>query len=802
MVSIQWYEWNGYSEEYFNWFPLTLLVSSHHHCCNAQSLVCIVGASAWNDHLSSGSAAADTAATAATTTDTSFRIVTAQGTHIYCTAPTSADRNVWLASLHAGLEASLSGHPQQTSLPPFMPPSPRVRGSRRRFCTSCGKLAFHQVPLEGAPLPQYGKERPCPVCPLCSLAQGLVLDVQRLCNLYHQQMYEQGALVQAKQLCWSVVNNNNNNDDDGDVTEKLLDLIASPSFGTYRRVCPTMEEQCVLLESLQQPPSEFLESLEIESKEQEELGEFKKQAFRVAGDMGSAIKLLQEHSACTATTTTIDDDNNADMLSYILEFFLDLCQEGELTSVAFFWPQLQCIHLRMLPPENAQQLKKVELMEDFLLTVSTKYSVHLALELVWGYSADLEESLYNANCSPAGRRRRFSVLRFVCELESLLFDFEHGWGGGSVALKNMLTPSPHQVTLLRLAMLQLQDCRQQHKASLSRSVRRDKLVHSKFNLPPEEAAQEALRIARNADYFSSHLSFVRRLGDIAEKLRHLDLELRAPTLERELTLLNSSGGMGGDPLNRVHENLIRVVRVPRKEGHVFRSKERTPVLLLMEVVEEGVEEEEEEADDDVSTTPYLSPEKSGKMMNEKALGIEAENKPDVDEDDDSGSTSEQAKGEDTGEAQSDMNDGNDSESSNVSTEMYSTPQDSKVSESEGLEGNSGRKRQANGIDGTKAESLHKADGDAGDAGTNKESETSNQVETEDKESETKKNGTTDDIYSDPLKSLDEELSEPHYHSPRGKFMYAFCSTFMSILIPYANVLVLISSWEVKAFRHP
>ena len=125
-------------------------------------------------------------------------------------------------------------------------------------------------------------------------------------------------------------------------------------------------------------------------------------------------------------------------------------------------------------------------------------------------------------------------------------------------------------------------------------------------MPPEQGAQEALRIARNADYFSSHLSFIRRLGDVTEKLRHLDLEVRGSTLERELSLLNSSGSMGGDPLNRINDNLTRVVRVPQKEGHVFRSKERTPVLLFMEVVEEGVQEDD------------MSPKKSS-TSNEKKV---------------------------------------------------------------------------------------------------------------------------------------------------------------------------------------
>lgn len=687
-------------------------------CLLFKSIVVIVGASAWKDH-SCATAASETNNSAA---DTSFRMVTAQGTHIYCTCPTSVDRNVWLSSLHAGLEASLSSN-GETTLPPFLPPSPKVRGTKRNYCKSCGKLAY-QIVLEGAPLPQYGSEAQSLICPLCSLAQGVVLDVQRLVNLYRQQGYEKDALLKARQCCQSVVNTCTT---DEDATTMLLSLIHSPAFSTYRRVCPTVEYQCVLLETCRTFPTDFIEALDA-SKELQELGELKKQAFRVAGDMGSAMKLLQ---SC---------DEHTDMLRYILEFFLDLCEEGELSSVAFFWPQLQCIHLRMLPPENASQLEQVELLEDFLLTVCTQYSVQLALELVWGYAADLEDSLYNTTCLPAIRQRRFSVLRFVCELESLLFDFEHGWGGGSVALKNMIQPSPHQVTLLRMNVLQLQQHRLQHKAHLTRSVRRDKLKNAKLELPPEQGAQEALRIARNADYFSSHLSFIRRLGDVTEKLRHLDLAVRGSTLERELSLLNSSGSMGGDPLNRISDKLTRVVRVPQKEGHVFRSKERTPVLLLMEVVEEGVQE------DDMS--PKKSSTSNEKKVNENGVSKGSvkelintetdENQVAVDDGGDKiDCESKQAKGEGTGEAQSDRNATDDSFS-----------EESLDAHERAESGDAQHDSDESKVNGSEAEGIAESTTNA----TSKKLA----ISTKDK-----------DIYSDPLTSLDEEFTDIHHHSPRG-----------------------------------
>jgi len=47
----------------------------------------------------------------------------------------------------------------------------------------------------------------------------------------------------------------------------------------------------------------------------------------------------------------------------------------------------------MLPPTNVTELCRVELLEDVLLMVATKYSPQLALGLFWGCLADLEEGL-------------------------------------------------------------------------------------------------------------------------------------------------------------------------------------------------------------------------------------------------------------------------------------------------------------------------------------------------------------------------------------------------------------------------
>ena len=394
----------------------------------------------------------------------------------------------------------------------------------------------------------------------------------------------------------------------------------------------------------------------------------KQQAFRnCAGDMGTAMKLLLDQAipnnnnnissskgmdgSSRNDTFTNNKNDNIDLFRCVLEFLLDLCDKNtanvnidttnhpedtlssataatNLSSIAFFWPQLCHIHLRMLPATNATSLARIDLMEDFLLTVATKYSIHLALELVWSHTADLEESLQVSSSAPlldqsikessapnnepnnntissACRRRRFAIIRFLCELESLLFDFDGGWGGGSVTLGKMFVPTPHQVHIMKVAMTYIQQYRmgilnendinkepiRSKSRCLSRSARWDRLLREydtsgAYVKSPTEQAQEKLQIAKHADYFSSHLIFSKRLADIAEKLRFLDVADRAGVLEHELNLLNASGVMGGDPLNRLRDHLIRVVRVPSTESHVFRSKERTPILLLMEIIDE------------------------------------------------------------------------------------------------------------------------------------------------------------------------------------------------------------------------
>ena len=686
-----------------------------------------------------------------------FRAVTDKGTHLLCTVPTKACREVWLSALNAGLEyrllqdtSSVSGSETPTTttsttrrmivntkptitkpttpLSPVTPKFPRgvkfkPERSNSRYCHSCGTVELNRSSdspsYYSAPMPQYGSEERVDLCSKCHLAQGVLEHCYWMEELYTTHHQEQNAMLEARRLVLealshtptttttttttrkqqSTANNNttrtsptkteeptNTNNDaidesgnsstgeseeesDRDSTGRLLPkshtlrlepvsnhvlgltLESKPGVALQRR-SPFLKSLCLEFQQGMIGVLEFIELLEAASGIRDPaMADLKKQAFRVAGDMGTALKLLYEQCLPLSSPQTPSgssgggngganhNNNNSismdsarqsnfgsnnlgstELLQCILEFFLDLVvEENELNTLAFFWPQISNIHLQMLPPRDTLSLQKIELLEDFLLTVASKHSIHLAIELVWSHTADLEDALsgsYIGSTTTFCGRRKSAVLRFLCELESLLFDFDTGWGGGSVTIGQFMSPSGHQVELLKSSMGRIQNCRlAADHDRLTRSYRLDKLqAAAAATATPAQGddgesgemmvmAKEAVRVANNADYMSSHLAFTKRLCDVAEKLRFLPVNERKGVLSTELAKLNASGTMGGDPINVIKESNnenghTRVVRMPILEGHVFRSKARTPVLLLVETIEEGVdalvEEEKEE----------------------------------------------------------------------------------------------------------------------------------------------------------------------------------------------------------------
>jgi hypothetical protein len=536
-----------------------------------------------------------------------FRLVTNQGTHLLCSAPTTACREVWLSAITAGLERMLAGTSTDTAT--FKKVKPRLQTKRsmnvkaQSYCHSCGKLERLEYPMikECSPLGQYCEEERVDLCEKCCMAQGVVDHVIFVQEMHRAQELDYSAIISARAMVLKqIIQPDQEIDNSAPLTARLQltpnsyqtvsQVMIRPEFKALQRTSTTLDD---LVQEFEQGIIGVLELLELMEQSvgirDKEMADLKKQAFRMAGDMGTSLKMLAEQALPKLSTQQY---SSTELLQCILDFLLDLCQEGEIQTIAFYWPQLCNVHLQMLPPTDAASMKRIELVEDFLLTIATNHSIHLAIELIWNHTADLEDAKTRKYCC----KRKFAVIRFLCELESVLFDFDSGWGGGRVTVGKLLTPSNHQIQLLRDGMAEIQKYRIKQTENLSQSCRLDKLNgRHRWNeqeVSPEMMAIEALRIANNADYLSSHLAFTKRLCDIAEKLRFQPVPERAGLLQSELIKLNSSGAMGGDPLNVVKDSQSRVVRIPAKEGHVFRSKERTPVLLLVELNDEGVTEEE------------------------------------------------------------------------------------------------------------------------------------------------------------------------------------------------------------------
>lgn len=606
----------------------------------------IVGASPAPEYGSS--------ALSSTAKDTFFRIVTTNGTHWIFQAVSGPCRKTWLQAIQAGLE--LAWLDSSTCKPEVLqPPKPGVRMPRRLVCFSCGAVDTSKqnrrisggpkiVLPNAAPATQYGKETRVNMCLECDRAQGLWNHVRQHRTLLQTLQYEQEAIAACQQECWKILRGEGSEQDQeekkleqqqgADSSEtatpnpneadaasdynlsstplpsnahELISTIAKDPdrFGKWSRHSQLLDrlghqflyENMIVEEFLEELDEAAVSTNSVTLNKQAAL---KTQAFRAAGDMTSALRLLLEYCGLNNANGAVKSPSNAPQrrqdqrtdLVCLLNFLLDLCENGdELQSIAFFWPQLCHLHLRLLPAETIAQAAIVELLEDFLITIATRYSIQLALELVWSHTADLEEAFDKPAATESAEtenfaclKRRYAVLRFVCELESQLFDLDGGWGGGHVTVGKLFTPTRHQSDLIRKDIAVMQRIRQRQPLRLVSSARLDNLRGEKrCDIEPELAVQEKMRIAKNADYFSCHWIFTRRLSDIAEKLRFMEVGDRRGALEEELNLINASGTMGGDPLNLVRDSYLRVIRIPSTEGHVFRSKERTPVLLLMEV---------------------------------------------------------------------------------------------------------------------------------------------------------------------------------------------------------------------------
>ena len=121
-------------------------------------------------------------------------------------------------------------------------------------------------------------------------------------------------------------------------------------------------------------------------------------SFPVASDMSTAIRLLHDLAS--------DAGASVPLFRALVAFLLSLSVDS-LPQLSKFHVQIKQIHMSLIPASTVSGLLKLDIMEDFLLSLSTRH-VNLALDLVWSLQGELE--------TPR-TLKDYHVIRFIREIE-------------------------------------------------------------------------------------------------------------------------------------------------------------------------------------------------------------------------------------------------------------------------------------------------------------------------------------------------------------------------------------------------
>ncbi|GMI19695.1 hypothetical protein TrRE_jg9768 [Triparma retinervis] len=295
-----------------------------------------------------------------------------------------------------------------------------------------------------------------------------------------------------------------------------------------------------------------------DSGDDEERGVIMQRGGRIAEDITTAIKLLRMH----ASKTTGSPSN----LRYVLEYFLTLTSTPEgLSSLSLFWPQILQCYTSLFPLVGGVTGHRIRsLYADFLLAVSGA-STKLCLELVWHIRAGVNWG------------RSFNVgdaqkVKILVQIEAS-FNGEI-WGTGKAATEGRFRPTKHQQTLI-WAMLRREGA--SNRDMLRGSVKR------------RVAEKMGGDMKAKGKHFVGQLTIMRELGTAAaECFKIQDVSSRPEFLEASLERINTllkppNGNEGLVCENPVGGGGERILGLVEKEGRVFRSKARTPILVYFEI---------------------------------------------------------------------------------------------------------------------------------------------------------------------------------------------------------------------------
>jgi len=431
-----------------------------------------------------------------------------------------------------------------------------------RFCMCCG-LSFKtpHVLHRATPMLQYGFETGVDVCRSCHAAQQVLDVVAMEREIRDGERFEREAKKEALEWIRGRIGGAKGEEKGWEVVEKgefgkivndpMLKTLAARSWtvkniiNEYKNTGGTMPDGTVI---------ERLEEFDEEDDEEDDEGS---RGGRIAEDITTAIKLLRIH----ASKTTGSPAN----LRYVLEYFLLLSTTPDgLSSLSLFWPQILQSYTALFPIVGSAMGHRIRsLYEDFLLSVSS-VSTKLCLELVWHVRAGINWG-HDFNVGDA------QMVKILVQVEAM-YDGEV-WGEGEGATEGKFKPTDHQQTLI----WNLLKRRDGSKRDYLRDSVKKKILTNRGDL------------ALKRKHFLGQLNLMRELGTAADECFKIqDISQRPEFLEASLERINTlikppNGKEGLLCESPVGEGGERILGLVEKEGRVFRSKARTPILVYLEI---------------------------------------------------------------------------------------------------------------------------------------------------------------------------------------------------------------------------
>ena len=437
---------------------------------------------------------------------------------------------------------------------------------------------------------------------------------------------------------WEHISHTNDviNDVSTSYRSKLLLLLQTPEFHTLRRRSALLENECKRLQNDTVTSHDFLQYLD------DDVTMLHAQYLRESLNMRSSSNSNSNNNNSTNTNHRCKNGEEDVTFGHVLEllktYVWNPTREGALRQVQilleyvldhqychssansttgstntsgshkaleFYLPQLYMIHNALLPARTAQGVFMLLMYEEFLLVLCQR-SVHIAMEVTWHTLALLQKNHSTSAAAVSVDRMsatEYSLLKFVCQVESQVFGFygdlnidnHHPdqtsrkknvcyWGGGAVVLQDV-----------KVAKWRCTNVQQEGMYHTMRVLKECNPFPLKYHDDVDVNASNPINRDKDrmAVYYRDQITFQRSLSNLADALFTIPHADQASYLQQQLQVFNEKqmfglGFRNGNGSSSNSDAISKVVRIPSREGHVFRSKARTPVLLLLEVLNTSI----------------------------------------------------------------------------------------------------------------------------------------------------------------------------------------------------------------------